>query len=75
MNSTIILEQQALSFYCTEGLRVMSMVERYLGGKMFHETYPDLEASFWAANDSRDLKALKQEYRKLCRLHDTVSGD
>ena len=75
MNTSTILEIQSLSYYCTEGVRLMGMIENYLNGRMFHEVYPELEREHWNANDSRDLNALKVTYRKLCRLHDSVSMD
>lgn len=76
MNTYKIHEIQALSFYASEGVRLMGLIEDVaLKGKMFHEVYPEIEQSFWQANDARSLEELRKEYRRLSCLHDFLTMD
>lgn len=57
----------------------MSRIEDAHGGiktgAMFHELYPELQTEWEIIDTAGELKPIKQYYRKLCRIIDSLEMD
>lgn len=63
-----------LDYYTKETLKNMSTLERLLGDKMFHESYPILEKQFWQAVDNKDLFTVRKIKMHLDKEIDRANG-
>lgn len=62
---------QPVEFYTKSGINYMNSIEQ-ANNKLMSECYPELEASFWAAVDSKNKRQLIFIINQLAKILDEL---